>query len=986
MNTGSIFKKYWPHLAILVVFFIIAYLYFTPDFNGYDVRQHDIEQFSGMSNEIAMFREKYGEEPLWTNSMFGGMPAAQISVLHEGNIFQKGMIAFLNAVGVAPGIFLLHLIGFFLLGLCLRVRPWISAIGALAFAFASYEIVILQAGHNSKAIAVALMAPVVGAFILTYRNNWRWGLVLSALFMSFELAANHLQVTYYLGFLLLALGIYEIIRAFRQKNLGHFLKISVGLVLAYGLALVINYGNFSMTSDYARYTIRGENDVTITPSGDALAKSDGLSEDYITNWSYGIGESFTLISPYVKGSASVGIADSRFLESVENSDRTSEEMENALRAPFGMYWGEQPITSGPVYVGIVMFLLMILGLIYVPDRRKWALFTVGILALLLSWGHNFMGLTDFFIKHIPGYNKFRTVTIILVLIELIVPIIGILFLERLVANREAITQNKKPFFIAAASIFVLLVGMRVFGLGDGFSSARERQQVDNTAQMVMDQLYNMPPQQLLKQGIDINNQEQIAQIIQQQEEMARAQFSEFKKVRQEIFNSSVNRSLIFLVLGAGFLAIFFYTSLPSAVLMAGIAVLVMGDMIPVARNYLNSDENQKGEFKNWMEEDEKAYPFSPTTADRRILEMEMSDPRVKQAVEAGAKTGKQKAEQLGYSGIAKMRVIDDYRFSALNFATNYRVFTYNNPWGSSRASYFHKNLGGYHGAKLRNIQNIFDFHLSQSNNKVFDMLNVKYFIQGDQVRVNPTALGNAWFVQKLVPAKDGNAEIRGLGSEFEIENVGKGNLLVNGETVKQQLVYGSEDIRYLIPGQDTLKVQLQNGMQEGSQAFFVQDVNGNSGMVPAQTIASDTSASFSSMVSIRVKQTFEPAQEAIVPTSAVEKIGTKSFSGSGTIRMTSYKPNEIKYSIQCDSKQFAVFSEIYYPSGWKALVDDRETEIVKTDYLLRGLPVEAGTHEVVFRFDIPAYPTAKVMAIAGTILLILSIPVLLFWERKKKAE
>jgi hypothetical protein len=347
------FEKNWPHFAVIGAFLIIMFVYFSPEYDGYHLKQHDIEQHIGMSQEIKTFREQTGQEPLWTNSMFGGMPAIQISTLYAMNIFQAGTIWFLNAVGVPSGIFLLHLLGFYILSLCLRIRPLIGFIGAIAFAFATYEIVILQAGHNSKAITVAFMAPVLGAFIMAYRSNWKWGAILSALFMSFEIASNHLQVTYYFAFILGGLGFYELFKALRTKNIKQFVITSGAILGAYILAVFINYGNITLTNDYAKHTIRGGNDVTIQPDGQVATKNtEGLDKDYITNWSYGVDESFTLISPYVKGSASVGINDTPFKELIENSDRSSKDINAILNAPYPVYWGEQPITSGPVYVGV----------------------------------------------------------------------------------------------------------------------------------------------------------------------------------------------------------------------------------------------------------------------------------------------------------------------------------------------------------------------------------------------------------------------------------------------------------------------------------------------------------------------------------------------------------------------------------------------------------------------------------------------------------
>lgn len=982
MTFKSFFKNNWIHFAALALFCIITFAYFAPEFDGFSVRQHDVEQHKGMANETEMHREKYGEEPLWTNSMFGGMPTTQISVYYEGNIFQKAIIGFLRTFGVPSGIFFLHLIGFYILALCLRIKPVVAAVGALAFAFATYEIVIIQAGHNSKAVTVALMAPVLGAFIMAYRSNWKWGALLSGLFMSFQLASNHLQVTYYLGILLFFLGFYELIKAVKEKQFKTFGLATVGIIAAYGLALFINYGNISLTQDYAKHTIRGGNDITINPDGTEVTNSStGLDRDYITNWSYGVGESFTLVSPYVKGSASAGIVGSQFEEMVENSDRSRSEINQIFNAQVPMYWGEQPIVSGPTYVGIVMVYLMMLGLVYVKDRRKWVLFFVGVLALMLSWGKNFMGLTDFFIDYVPGYNKFRTVTIIMVLIELVVPIIGIWFLDLILKEKEGgIKENKKPFLVSSAIFFVVLLSVKMIGLGDGFTNEKERAQVDEIPTMVMQQLSQMEPEQLAQNNIDINNPQQVQSIIDQQTQSFEDEMTLYKGVRADIFNSSMNRSLLFTFLIIGLIALYFYTSVSPIIIVLGTGVFVLLDLVPVDLNYLNNEETTAGTYKHWMPIEQKLYPISAAPTDQQIMDAERVNPKVNAAIEAGQREGIAKANELGYTGANKSRVVDAYKFSALNFATNYRVFTYDNPWGSSKTSYYHKNLGGYHGAKLRNIQNLFDFQLSQSNNKVFDMLNVKYFIQGESIRLNPTALGQAWFVKKVKTVDTPNDEIRALGASFDIKNSSRGQLVVNGEVVQQAKVYGAESINYVI-GSDTTRVPLTNGISKGMEIAFVSDVNGVTNLVPKATLEADTASSFNTLVSMTCLDVFEPSQEAVMLKSEAAKLSSKSYSGEGSIVMKSYKPNEIKYAVSTDSKQLAVFSEIYYPAGWKAFVDGKEVEIRKVNYLLRGVEVGAGNHEVVMKFDIPKLKTTNMFAVVGTGVLLILFG-LGFWKIK----
>ncbi len=980
----NFFQKNWPHFAVLAAFIVIMYAYFAPEFDGNRLKQHDVEQYIGMAQETKAFREKANEEPLWTNSMFGGMPTIQISTLYNGNFFQQSSLWFLGFFGVPSGIFLLHLLGFYLLAMCMRIKPLIGFIGAVAFAFASYEIVVLQAGHNSKAMSVALMAPVVGAFIMAYRHNWKWGALLSGLFMSYELANNHLQVTYYLAFLLAGLGVYELIQAIITKEFKKFLITSGSVMAAYLLAVFINYGNISLTNDYAKHTIRGGNDVTINPNGTpATNNTEGLDKEYITNWSYGVGESFTLISPYVKGSASVGLADSGFGEMVENSDRSMEDINEVMNAPFPVYWGDQPMTSGPVYLGVVVMFLALLGMVFIKDRSKWVFLGISVLALALSWGKNFMGLTDFFIENIPGYNKFRTVTIIMVLIELCIPIIAVLLLQRLYEAREEIKSQKRNFLIVSGAFFVFLLGVKTVGLGDNYTSKQEVEQMNAYPAQVSQQIRAIDPKVLAEQyRVDPTNQQQIQQFIDAQVDGANNRYSLMKGVREEIFTSSMNRSLIFAFLIIGVMALFFYTAISSEFIVAGVAALVLADLVFVDQNYLSSKEDDKGNLKYWAEAPTILYPLSPNKADNDIMTLETMDPAVAKVVKAAEKDGKAKAEELAYSGADARRVIDSYRYSALNFATNYRVFDFDGGWSSTRASYFHKSLGGYHGAKLRNIQNVFDFHLARTNNKVLDMLNVKYIIQEESLRPNPTAMGNAWFVKTIEVKETANDEIRALGNKFDIANQGPGQLLVNGQPAAKASVFGSEDLQYLL-GRDTLTVPLSNGLSEGQEALWVRDTNGVTNLIPLFTMSADSLGSFKPLVKLKVSDEFKVRDEAVMLKEFSSKLKSNSFSGMGTIKMKSYAPNKIVYSAECNGNQFAVFSEIYYPDGWKAFVDGKEVDIVKTNYLLRGLELSSGKHTIEFKFDLPKYRKSNTLAIVGTGFLFLLIAGVAFMDLKK---
>ena len=972
MDIKTFFEKFGIHLVALILFIIVGFTYFAPQRNGYAVKQHDVEQFKGMANETQYHREVEGEEPLWTNSIFGGMPTTQISMNYPGNWIKEVNNWVIRNFPIPMGAFLLHLIAFYGMALMLRIKPIIGIVGAFAFAFSSYEIIILQAGHNTKSLAVAYLPLVLGAFIYAYKRNWKWGAILSALFMAFEIACNHLQVTYYLGFLLVALGAFYMVKAIREKEIKRFGLSTIGLFAAYGLALFINYGNVSMTNDYAKHTIRGANDLTIAATGeDAENNANGLDDDYITQWSYGKKESLTLVSPYVMGSHSMPLGLSGFVEMAENGDLTPEELKGAMDV--SMYWGEQPIVSGPVYLGVVVLFLALLAFVFIRDDKSiWVIAGISLLVLMLSWGKNFMGLTEFFIDNVPGYNKFRTVTIILVILELCIPVLAVLLLQKLYDNREQLKLEKKKFLIASGVFVVLLLGVKVLGGSDSYSSTMDEVRLERIRGSLTSQVSNFKPEEAQRYGIDVNNPEQIAQFVEQNMERHYIGLDGIKKVRRDMFNSSTNRTLGFGVLAIGLCALFFFTAIPSYIIVAGLGIVVLLDLVPVDRNYLGEIEDPNGNYIHWALKEEQDYPIGATDADRQIMALEIqANPELQKAVNKGEKLGKAKAEELGFSGKERHRVIDGYKFQALGAHTNYRVFDYDGGWSSSKPSYFHKSLGGYHGAKLRNIQNLFEFQISKSNNNVFNMLNVKYFIQGGSLRPNQTALGNAWAVKKVKTFDSANDEIRALGKKFKLVNEGQGQLLINGEAKKTAEIFGGEKLAYLIGPGDTLDVPISNGISMGMKAYFVSDVKGNTILLPEYTIKADTANSFTQFVSYEVTDMFIPGEEAVMLNDYAKKLSSKEYSGEATVTMTSYAPNKLVYDVDAKGKQLIVFSEIYYPEGWTAYVDGKEQDILKVNYLLRGLEVDGGKHKVEFKFDIPKYETSQNYARIGSVLLIL---------------
>lgn len=988
MKLKEFFTKNWPHVAVIAFVVIVACVYFQPQLQGYSVKQHDLEQWRGVSHETDTYREMTGIEPLWTNAMFGGMPTAQISTVYPGNYFKElTNIYFRNIPNPLSGI-ILHLLGFYILALFLRINPVIGLIGAIAFSFASYEIVIIQAGHLTKSLATAFLAPLLGAFIYSYKNN-RWkGVLFSSLFMTFELAMNHVQVTYYFIAVLLFVGLYFLYEAILKKEIKSFFITSGGLVAGFVLAFFINIGNIALTADYAKNTIRGGNDVTISPDGsEAKNQSAGLDRDYITQWSYGKGETFTLLSPHVKGGGSFALGGSAFEEELDNSDLVQSEIDQLKNYP--AYWGEQPFTSGPVYIGAITIFLAFLGLVFLKTKMKWALFAVTVLAILLSWGKNFMGLTNFFIDYVPGYNKFRTVTIILILVEICVPIIGMLFLDQLIKERESIKEKKNNLLIAMGTFVVFLFVVKAVGLGDNYSSSGDQRQISSIESDIKKQITSMDPAKLMTDyQLNVNDPVQVDAFVKQQAEPYYSNFEKLKEVRKSIFHSSMNRTILFVLLAAGIILLFCFTSMPSMALTIGLLVFIMIDLIPISYQYLGSQEEGDG-YKYWVETAMANYPIAANNADLQILETEqVSNPMLKAKLEKARKEGTAKADELEYVGIARKNVIDSYIFMTLNLESNYRVFDLNGGFSSTRASYFHKSLGGYHGAKLRNINNLFDFHLSKMNNKVYDMLNVKYYIQEDEngarANPNPTALGSAWLVKNVEKYVTPNDEIRALGNNFKIVNKGSGQFIVNGQVQNEATIFGAEKLQYFIAGSDTITVPLSNGISEGMDVLFVMDTNGRTNLIPASTMALDTRNSFKTLVSLKLVNAFKPGEEAVMLKSEAAKLSASTFSGEGSIRMTKYLPNKLTYSADVKGKQLAVFSEIYYPDGWKAFVDGKEVEIRKVNYLLRGVELAGGKHKIEFVFDLPMYHTAYLIASLGSLVLIVGFGCMFFFEWKKK--
>ena len=687
-------KDITAYIIAILVFLAITIVYFSPILEGKKLDQHDIAMFKGMSQEIAEHRDATGEEALWTNSMFGGMPAWQISVIYNGNLMKYiDKIVTLWLPYPANFVFL-YFLGFYILLLVLRSNKWVALVGAIAFALSSYFFIILGAGHTSKAHAIGYMAPVLAGIILAFRGKYWQGGLLTAISLALEIMSGHLQITYYLLIIVLLYGIYQLIETIIEKEYSHFFKATGVLVIAALMAILTHSTNLWATYDYGKDTMRGTPELTREKEN----KSSGLDRSYITDWSYGIGETWSFIVPYVKGKAS-GILGN--VDELKYADPTYRQ---AIAQQTNAYWGDQPGTSGAVYVGVIIVLLFILGLFIVDNNLKWVLLAATVLSILLAWGRNFMPFTDFFIDYIPGYNKFRAVSMTLVIAELTIPLLAFMALNKLITEPETLAKNIKALYYSAAIIAGILV------------------------------LFYLLP----KTFFSFLSDNEVLQFSQMRQSNDAAQVNIYirslESVRVAIFKSDVLRSLFFVIASALLIYFFIKNKIKTAWLIAGIGLLILIDMFSVNRRYLDNDK--------FIKASKFEKPFTATAADKYIL----NDPSI-----------------------------------------NYRVLDISkSTFNDASCSYFHKSIGGYHGAKLQRYQDLIQYNIQpeiqqmvsglqsssslNSINMVFqdlqvlNMLNTKYVIYNPEAMplTNNYAMGDAWFVNNYKIVGSADAEIDAL--------------------------------------------------------------------------------------------------------------------------------------------------------------------------------------------------------------------------------
>jgi hypothetical protein len=798
------FKSLLPHLIALLIFIIITFIFFQPMImDGRVMIQNDVIQGRGGGQELKEFREETGQEGLWTNSMFGGMPGYLISVYWSGDLAQH--IQKVISLGFpSPAMYLfLSMLCFYIMLLTFKINPYLSIIGAIAFGLNSFNILSIEAGHIWKISAITYMPLVIAGVQLLFSKKYWLGIGLTALAVALELRSNHFQITYYLFLILLIMWLVHLYAAFKNGELNDFIKTTGIIAIAGILGLATSLGKIWTSLEYSPYSIRGKSEL----STNTQSTSGGLDRDYAFAWSNGIAESMTFMVPYFYGGASgenVGVESSLGENLRARGIPVGQVRQFVSQAP--TYWGNQPFTGGPYYIGIIVVFLFVLGIYSVKGPLKYWLIIAIALGFVLSWGKNLSWFNYFMFDYFPLYNKFRAVSMTLIIPFVCMPLLGMLGLN------EFIKSPNRSFLIKSAIItsgILLLVLIASYFMS--FSSPK-----DSAMQ-----------------------QDWLIQAIEDQ--------------RASMLRSSALKSLLFGLLAVLVLYLYELKKLNIYLLTGVLSLLILIDLVTLDRKYLN-DENFKRQSTVTIGQ--------PDDADKEILR-------------------------------------DSAQFRVLNLTAN--IFN------DAVTSFHHSSIGGYHGAKMRRYADVIDRYLQDeiqklytrfSNNltnlegiPILNMLNTKYIKIGStsnaEVR-NSGAMGNAWFVNSVKKVNSADEEIEAIGTEI---------------------------------------------------------------------------------LRLTAISQWEPE---------------KSVYSIGSISLTEYQPNYLKYESKNNGDGFAVFSEIYYPKGWSAYVDGEEVPIRQVNYLLRGLEIPAGEHVVEFRFRPYSYHIGNTIMLISSILVILIFLFSIFQELKSR--
>lgn len=826
----TLFRKFLPAAVAVLLFFTLAALYFAPQFGGDVLPQHDVRQYEGASREIHRTREAYGEDPQWIGSMFGGMPAYLVDVRYPAQLVKDAAVPLTRAVPIPAGLIFFAMCAFWVMLRMMKIDPWVGIVPSLAYGLSTYFLLIIGAGHLTKMWALVYAPPMMGGIWMTLRGGRPgWGGAFTALFASLEIGANHPQITYYFLLAAALFWLSEGIVALREKLLKPFAKRTAVLAAAGLLALGSNFAPLWYTAQHAKDTTRSGSELAAGDAG-----SGGLDLAYATAWSYGRAESWNLLIPDFMGSDSARA----FSEDGPVA---------AALTPYGMaqaaqqlpaYWGEQPYTGGPTYLGAAALFLALLGALLVGGRDRWWIVAASLVMLLLAWGHHFMGLTELAYKYLPGYNKFRTVSMALVVVQWTVPLLAALALQRLWCAELPAARLRRALAWAAGVTGGLCLLFAVVG-GQLFDFGREAAVEQMTAQFNRILQAN-GADDLLRQGLDATIGEEVGAAMADE--------------RAAMMTADAWRSLLFVLLTAAAVGLMIVRPAWRGAAVALAGVLVAADLWGVDVRYLSSDDFVSPRRQQW----------TPSGADKLIL---------------GDTTP---------------------GFRVLNLTVS--------PFNDATTSYYHRSVGGYHGAKMSRYQDVIDRYLSSNDEAVLDMLNTRYLILPGadgrpEAHLRATAQGAAWLVRDVVTASTPQQELAALATA----------------DLRRQAVVNPADYARM------------TGAREGA--------------LPA-----------------------------------VDTLG-------GTIRLTEYRPNYLKYEYASAAPATAVFSEIFYDKGWTAWVDGVETPYFRADYLLRALELPAGDHTVEWRFRAPHWGAVEGvtgLCSAAILLLIAGLAAAEWYKRKKR--
>jgi hypothetical protein len=698
------FKKILPHLIAIAIFLIVAVIYCKPALQGKVVQQSDIQGWRGMAQQSFEFKDKYGHYPLWTNSMFSGMPAYQIA-LDPGTRISVGYLTSIVTLGLPVPIsfFFLACICFYFLCLVAGANPWVSILGGLAYAYSTFDPIIISVGHNTQMMSIGYAPAVLAGLLLLFRKKYWIGFTITALFSFFMIGENHVQIVYYTLIIALIMTIAFLIKSYKEKEFVSAIKSAALGLLAGIIGLACCAVTMLPTYQYAKESMRGgKSELTQEVQGNKT--KGGLDKDYAFRYSLGFGETFTFILPGLYGGSNGGDeynSSSKFAQEFSQlgvPEEQAVQYENSYS-----YWGGQPLTSGPVYFGAIICLLFIFGVVYLKSWYKWWLIAASILGLLLAYGANLKGFNYFLFDYLPFYSKFRAPTMALVIPQLCFPLMAVLAISKLISKEIDLAETWRKLKTTTIVTAIILVLLGFFYMTASFTGQNDKGFRESIKENM---LHQVPPGQPVP-----------PQLEQQAEQTSRNIVSALQSDRKSLMGSDLLRSFILIALAIFLMGLYLKKKVSATILIAGLIILNGYDLLGVATRYLNSEK--------YVEPEDFEAAFIPTQADQQILK----DPNH-----------------------ANFRVFNQ-TVDAFNDATT---------------SYHHNSIGGYHPAKLDLYNDIITRQLSKGNMAVYNMLNTKYFIVQNpqtgkpEAQLNPNAFGNCWLVKGIKFVDNADQEMAAL--------------------------------------------------------------------------------------------------------------------------------------------------------------------------------------------------------------------------------